>query len=119
MSKRNKYNAKKITDDGITFDSLAEHARYCELKILLKAGAICGLQVHTRWPLHCGNQKVVGYYESDFDYFHGKDPDASKRVVEDVKGLITQLASWKIRHFEAQYFRKVTIINMQKRRRAA
>lgn len=40
MVRRNKYNAHKITIDGIKFDSKKEANRYCELKILEKAQII-------------------------------------------------------------------------------
>ena len=35
-----KYNNKRITIDGITFDSLAEERRYRELRLLWRANEI-------------------------------------------------------------------------------
>lgn len=38
--RRNKYNNRKVTVDGITFDSAKESEYYSKLKILKKAGVI-------------------------------------------------------------------------------
>lgn len=47
----NKYNAKKVTIDGITFDSQHEANRYCELKLLEKCGAISNLELQKKYEL--------------------------------------------------------------------
>jgi hypothetical protein len=39
-----KYKAKKTVVDGITFDSQKEAQRWCELRLLEKAGVIKNLQ---------------------------------------------------------------------------
>ena len=39
-----KYHSKKITIDGMTFDSQKEYKRWCELRLLEKAGEITNLQ---------------------------------------------------------------------------
>jgi hypothetical protein len=82
----NKYGAKKATEDGYTFDSLAERRRYRDLKLMLKAGEITNLEVHPVWQLVvCGVK--IGRYTADFAYnmrFSGK------RFVEDVKGVKTR-----------------------------
>lgn len=38
MPKSSKYRARKVTIDGITFDSQKEANKYCELKLLKKTG---------------------------------------------------------------------------------
>lgn len=78
-----KYHARKVTDDGVTFDSMAEHRRYCQLKLLLSAGEIVRLEVHPRYPLVVNGVKVCTY-EADFRY-----RDGTRTVVEDVKGVKT------------------------------
>lgn len=113
--KRSKYNAIKTVVDNITFDSKAEAKRYGELKLMERAGKLHELRVHTRWPLF--SQKfaaalnsvtaLVGSYESDFDYL---DEFRIATVIEDVKGVMTPIARWKIKHFEIQYGIKVKII---------
>lgn len=39
----NKYKNRKVTVDGIKFDSMKEARRYKELKLLERGGAITGL----------------------------------------------------------------------------
>ncbi len=91
QNRRNKYNAIKVKEDGITFDSKAEHRRYCELKLLLKAGEICSLKVHPRYRLEVGDN-LIGVYEADFEYHELKagKPQYRREVVEDVKGVRTR-----------------------------
>ena len=40
----NKYNAKQIKTPEGSFDSKSEYARWCELKLLERAGKISGLK---------------------------------------------------------------------------
>lgn len=47
----NKYNAKKVEIDGITFDSKKEAARYCDLKLMQRAGEIRDLQLQVEYEL--------------------------------------------------------------------
>ena len=84
----NKYNAKKITIDGKTFDSKKEASRYSELKLLEKAGQISDLDTQVTFCLIPKqvdeNGKVLERactYKADFVY-----TENGKRVVEDVKG---------------------------------
>ncbi len=102
-----KYNNKKITLDGITFDSRKEANRYRELKLLEKAGKISVLRLQVKFELipaqyektaekyTRGNKK--GQYKwkllerecayiADFVYI---DADG-KKVVEDTKGMKTK-----------------------------
>lgn len=48
---RNKYYAKKVTQDGHTFDSKHEAERYSELKLLERAGQIENLQLQVPFVL--------------------------------------------------------------------
>lgn len=84
----NKFNAKKITIDGKTFDSKKEASRYSELKLLEKAGQIADLDTQVTFCLIPkqvdDNGRVVERtctYKADFVY-----TENGKRVVEDVKG---------------------------------
>ena len=55
MAKRyNKYGAHKTTIDGHTFDSAREAERYCELKVMAKAGVIKHLELQPSFPLQDG-----------------------------------------------------------------
>lgn len=90
-SKKSKYRSRKVTADGITFDSVKEYKRYTELKLLERAGLITGLQRQVKYeliPSQRINGKVVERpvtYIADFVY--RKDGGL---VVEDTKGFKTK-----------------------------
>lgn len=101
---RSKYGAKKITQNGITFDSKREAKRYGELLLLERAGAITELQRQVefvlipaqREPDTIGKRggvikgKVIEHkcsYVADFVYHNAED---GKLVVEDTKGFRTK-----------------------------
>ena len=48
---RAKYHNRKTEVDGITFDSAKEARRYCELKLLLRAGEIRDLELQKEFVL--------------------------------------------------------------------
>lgn len=108
----NKYRAKKVTVDGIKFDSKREAARYGELLLLEKAGKIRELKVHPTYKLENANGAIkfksgrVAKYTPDFSYF---EPGRGV-VVEDVKGVMTQAANLRIAVFEHMRKLKVEII---------
>lgn len=101
-----KLNNKSIIIDGIKFDSKKEGSRYCELKLLQRAGKISDLELQKKYELIpaqyktvetgeyykvgeqkgqpktkqvCVEQSVV--YIADFVY-----QENGQTVVEDVKG---------------------------------
>lgn len=86
-----KYHSRKITKDGITFDSVKEYRRFCELSLLERAGAIADLQRQVKFEL-IPSQRIDGKvverpctYVADFVYQEG-----GKTVVEDTKGFKTK-----------------------------
>lgn len=85
--RRNKYNAQRVSFDGLTFASKAEMARYGELRLLELTGAIAGLECQPRFTLTGG---VI--YVADFRYVEGE-----RVIVEDVKGVQTRvfINKWK------------------------
>ena len=92
-----KYNNRRVTLDGITFDSQAEARRYEQLRLLQQAGDISELNVHERIvivPAECIDGKMEHdlHYEADFTYLSD-----GWRVVEDVKGVQTPLFRLKWR----------------------
>lgn len=109
--KKNKYRNKNITIDGHTFPSLKEANRYCELKILLKAGEISDLTLQPSFDI-CPQVKWNGrtlrkrIYIADFMYIEN-----GKKVVEDSKGAITKIYSLKrslfLSHYPEYNFREV------------
>lgn len=87
----NKYGNRKITVDGIQFDSRKEAARWQELKLLERAGEIQNLQRQvpfTLIPKQVRDGKVVErpcVYKADFVYTQD-----GAEVVEDTKGMRTK-----------------------------
>lgn len=88
----NKYHSRKVTLDGIEFDSRREANRYRELCLLRRAGEISDLRTQVRYTLIPAQKKPSGgreravTYTADFVYF---DKDGNE-VVEDAKGVRTQ-----------------------------
>lgn len=98
-----KYHSKKVTVGGETFDSSREYRRFCELKLLQRAGKISDLQRQVefvliptqREPGEIGPrggvkkgkllEKECTYY-ADFVYVN----DKGEKVVEDTKGMKTE-----------------------------
>ena len=102
-----KLNNQSVVIDGIEFDSIKEGNRYCELKLLQRAGAISDLELQKRYELipaqyetvETGEYYKVGAkkgqpktkkvcieqsvcYIADFVY-----QEKGQTVVEDVKGF--------------------------------
>lgn len=97
-----KYNARKVTLDGIVFDSIAESRRYSELKLLEAAGEIRGLEVHKPFVLQGaavrrGKKVRAITYEADFCY---TECNTGIKVAEDVKGVMTAAFRLKQRMFQ-------------------
>jgi hypothetical protein len=94
---QNKYHNKKVTYNGITFDSRKEAVRYQELILLQRAGEIHSLELQKEFELlpaiYEGNNGKKGKcieravkYKADFVY---RDKD-NFLIVEDVKGHRTK-----------------------------
>lgn len=96
----NKYHAQKITVDGQTFDSKKEYGRWCELKLLERAGKISGLRRQVCFELIPAQYETVERYGKTGRLPDGKKcvehavnyvadfvyTENGKMVVEDVKG---------------------------------
>ena len=100
-----KYRAKKTEIDGITFDSKREAERYCELKLMQKAGLINQLELQPKFVLQEGfkkNGKAIRpiTYKADFMYWDNK---LKQTIIEDVKGFETKEFKLKRKIFEANY----------------
>lgn len=102
-----KYHNRKTTIDNITFDSLKEAVRYSELKLLLKAGKIKNLELQPEFILQEGYTDIFGkkhrpiIYIADFSYWETNNP--AFRVVEDVKGMRTEVYKLKKKLLLFQY----------------
>ena len=96
----NKYNARKVWVDGICFDSQKEADYYCQLKLLLKAGAINGFCRQARFVIIEGKNGERGTeYVTDFVVFN---PDGTYRIV-DTKGVETSDFKLKVKSFYEKY----------------
>lgn len=100
-----KYRSKKVVVDGLAFDSKKESNRYCELKMLERAGKIKGLELQHQFvlqPPFRKNGKTIRAitYIADFTYY---DLEKNKNVVEDVKGYKTDVYKLKKKMFEYTY----------------
>lgn len=99
--KRSKYHSRKVTRDGMTFDSIKEYRRYCELTLLEKAGKITDLKRQVEFELIPAQREpdTIGKrggikkgktieqkcsYIADFVYVENGIP-----IVEDTKGFRT------------------------------
>lgn len=99
---RNKYGSRKVVKDGITFDSVKEYRRWCELLLLARAGKIKNLSRQVEYEL------IPAQYEPDTvgarggvkrgkllerkvsyvaDFVYTQDGNT---VVEDTKGFKTK-----------------------------
>ncbi|MEE0969587.1 MAG: DUF1064 domain-containing protein [Clostridia bacterium] len=100
----NKYhNIKTTTSDGITHDSIKEANRWCELKLLERAGRISDLQRQVKFELlpKQGKERAI-HYIADFVYM-----EDGKQVVEDVKGFRTK--EYKLKKRMLLYFTGIRI----------
>ena len=110
--KQNKYGNKKVVRNGMTFDSVHEYERYCELVLLEKAGLITELETQKPFTLipaqyetyerygkngkrlkdgkRCVERSVV--YVADFVY-----KENGKTVVEDTKSDATKTKDFVIK----------------------
>jgi hypothetical protein len=98
-----KYHAKKTTVDGITFDSRKEADRYLVLKGMEEDGSIEDLRRQVRYELIPsfdvdGRHYRPVYYVADFVYV-----EDGKTVVEDVKGMRTDVYRLKSKLFARRY----------------
>jgi hypothetical protein len=100
IRRRSKFNNRKTVVEGYTFDSGKEAARWLELRLLEKAGAIMELRRQVRVDLHADGGAFVGFMKLDFSYF---DTREQHQIYEDSKGFVTPFWRWKANHFKAQF----------------
>nr|DAP05066.1 MAG TPA: Endonuclease [Caudoviricetes sp.] len=98
-----KYHAKKTVVDGIAFDSRMEADRYLVLKGMEENGSIEDLRRQVRYELVPafdvdGRHYRPVYYVADFVYV-----EDGKEVVEDVKGMRTDVYRLKSKLFARRY----------------
>ena len=99
----NKYHAKKTFVDGMAFDSRREADRYLVLKGMEEDGDIEDLRRQVRYELvpafdADGKHYRPVFYVADFVYV-----EDGKEVVEDVKGMRTDVYRLKSKLFARRY----------------
>ena len=100
---QNKYKNKKTQVDMYVFDSAKEAKRYKELKLLERAGKIRNLELQPHFLLQDSFKKNGRTYRkieyiADFKYIEN-----GRTIVEDVKGLQTDVFKIKHKLFEKIY----------------
>ena len=100
---QSKYKNQKTQIDMYIFDSAKEAKRYKELKLLERAKEISNLELQPRFLLQESFKKNGKTYRkieyvADFQYIEN-----GKTIVEDVKGLQTDVFKIKHKLFEKKY----------------
>ncbi len=114
FSPRAKYGNRRIIIDGEKFDSLAEARRWNELLLLQRAGKISGLLRQVPYELvpaiprarNKPGQRAVTYV-ADFVYLG----EAGWKVVEDVKGVRTEVYRLKAKLMRAVHGIEITEVS--------
>lgn len=106
LMRRHKYNARRTFQDGQWFDSAREANRWNELHLMQRAELIVDLnrpgdyEVFPAYTRSDGKRIRSIKYRPDFEYL---DTETGQRVVEDVKGIETQVFKLKRKLFEHRY----------------
>lgn len=101
----NKYGNRKVTVDGYVFDSALEAKRHRQLVLLERAGEIKDLKLQVPFELQESFKKNGEHfraitYIADFVYY---DNRLKHTVVEDTKGVKTEVFKMKQKMFELKY----------------
>lgn len=109
-TRKGKYNAAGERIDGIFFHSKSEGQRYLQLKKLESEGLIEQLELQPAFPCTVANKKITTYC-ADFRYRVVDDRGyTTKIVIEDVKGMMTDIYKLKKKLVEACY--KIEIVEI-------
>lgn len=112
-SKRHKYNAKGRWCDGHFFPSKAEADRYDQLVEMQKLGTIAELEIQPRFPIVV-NGVMICIYIADFQYRIKPHKLGSRVLIEDVKGVHTQVYVVKRKLVEVLYPFKIFELHVPK-----
>ena len=100
VKRKHKYGNKPFyDDDGNYWHAQGEYKRWCDLKLLEKAGEISALSRQIKFELSVNNLHICSYIP-DFSYFA---KDKSIMIHEDFKGLETREFKIKKRLMKAIY----------------
>lgn len=102
-TRKGKYNAKGEYIDGVWFASAAEAKRYNQLCEMVASGMIDRLELQPTYPISV-KSKHIANYRADFRYVVLTEYGSiGKLVIEDVKGMITDVYTIKKKLVEAIY----------------
>lgn len=102
-TRKGKYNAQGKHVDGKWFASQAEAVRYEQLKRMADDGQIDRLELQPSYAITV-NGRPITTYRADFRYAVLDERGSIERIViEDVKGMITDVYVIKKKLVEAQY----------------
>lgn len=87
MAYRSKYHSRKVTCGGETFDSVKEYHRWCELKLLERAGEISDLKRQVKFTLVPSQYEQV-WSDKKCCYEKGK-------IIEREISYIADFVYWK------------------------
>lgn len=125
LKKGSKFHNEPVTVDGVKYDSRGEARRMAFLKLLELAGEIKDLHYHKKFELIPAireevvvrlktKDKVVSkvvqsprYYEADFTY---TVVSTGEEVVEDFKGMETDLFKFKAALFFYLYHKHIKVV---------
>lgn len=115
LVKKNKYNNKKVTIDGIKFDSKVESQYYLHLKELKEKGLIKDFELQPTFTLQESFKKRgllfrAITYKADF---HVWLLDGTDHVI-DIKGMETADFKIKKKMFEKRYPQELKLITYSK-----
>ena len=103
INSRGKYGNKKVQVDGYDFDSILEAKRYRQLALMQRAGIIKDLKLQVPFLLQEGfkkNRKTYKKIEYIADFVY---KEKGQTVVEDTKGVKTDVFKIKQKMFEYKY----------------
>lgn len=98
-----KYHARRVTVDGLTFDSQAEYYDWIRLRDRQDHGEISGLRLQPVYVLQAaftyrGKRISAITYRADFEY-----TEDGQLVAHDTKGVETPVFRLKAKLFMARY----------------
>lgn len=95
----NRIRAQRTTVDGHAFGSKREANAYGEYALMQRAGLIHGLELHPKWTIEMGGEKICDVI-ADFRFF---DKDQARWRVVDSKQIDTPVSRLKRKMVAAQY----------------
>lgn len=114
---KTKYNNKKVTVDGVEYDSQDEYGRFRELQLMEQAGLIKNLRYHERYILFKKSKwgREIAY-EPDFVY---ETTDSGETIVEDFKCAATKTRLYRLKkRMMAEFFGIVVQESMKSKTKA-